>query len=137
MWGEGGKKETFNINKCSRATETSHLEAINGDLGKPLAICSGSGERASESRRAMCRRGVRNAAALRSCVRSGLPAAPFLPYAGCPFSALDDLSPCLRVRKTHLCALVFLEGKGNIFKLRKSRDVAGIFWVCKACVPAC
>lgn len=120
---QGRKEKHFNINKYSQATESIHLETVNGDLGKPLAFCTEIGEHAGDAmawRYLMpLHQGAVHVAGYRT--------ASCLPYIRCPFSAPDDLTPCSRVRKTHLCALVFLEGKGNLFKLQKSREVAGIF----------
>lgn len=40
-------------NKYGHAAESTHSAIINGDLGRPLAICNENGKHASESKLAM------------------------------------------------------------------------------------
>lgn len=120
-------------NKYGHAAENTHSYIMNGDLGRTFAICNENRKHASEMPAMLWVWWHFTPLPPGAVCSADSHAASFLPHAGCAFSVLDDLCSCLGVIKAHLCALFFLEGKGNIFKLEKAREYGGIYWAYKAC----
>lgn len=112
-------------NKYGHSAENTHLCIIDGDLGRPLAVCSEKGIHASESTPAMLRSDRTSHHCTHELCAPQPPILPasFLPYAGCAFSVLDDLSPCLGVIKDICVLWCFWKGKETFLNRRKPENV--------------